>query len=69
MEWRKNKIKEIKIVLNNSNKIKEVEVIARPKNNNDQTTEHTADECGTCGQNRRPISTYYKTQTAQRFST
>ena len=44
MEWRKNKIKEINIILNNSNNIKEVEVIARPKNNNDQTKEHTADE-------------------------
>ena len=40
----KNKIKEIKVILNNSNNIKAVEIIPRPKNNNGQTTEHTVDE-------------------------
>ena len=44
MEWRKNKIKEIKIILNNSNHIKAVEVIPRPKRDNEQTTEHTENE-------------------------
>ena len=44
VERRENKIKEIKIIPNNSNNIKAVEVIIRPKNNNGQPTEHTVDE-------------------------
>ena len=37
VEWRKNKINEIKIILNNSNNIKAAELITRPKINNGQT--------------------------------
>jgi hypothetical protein len=44
VEWRKNKIKKIKITLNNSNNIKAVEVITRPKRNKGQPTEHTENE-------------------------
>ena len=44
VEWRKNKIKEIKITLNNSNIIKTVEVISRPKCDKEQSTEHTEKE-------------------------
>jgi hypothetical protein len=44
VEWRKNKTKEIKITLNNSNNIKTVEVITRPKHSKGQTTEHTENE-------------------------
>ena len=41
VEWRKNKIKEIKITLNNSNHIKAVEIISSPKRDKEQSTEHT----------------------------
>ena len=44
VEWRKNKIKEIKIILNNSNTIKAVEVIKGPTHNKGQPIEHTANE-------------------------